>query len=249
MKKEFVFGNIPISLISKKELIDNLVNWCKRGLKKKIFYTNIHTIFTAKRNKNFLTELKSGDVVYPDGWGPLLAFSKTSEPERVNAADFIDNLLIRLNKNGLRIYLLGDKVAVLEKIVKVFLKKYTNIKIVGFHSGFFTDSENRLIVKEINNKKPQLVLVAMSTPKQELWISDNWNNLPKSVFWSVGGLFNYIAETRKRAPLWMRKYYLEWLYRFMQEPKRLFFRYTFENLYFLFLFITSHLKLRPGRKL
>lgn len=237
MTRELVFNKFPVDLISKKNFLDMISDWVSRPKKKKVFYTNVHTIYETSKNPKLLKSFVDADLVYPDGFGPLIALNKIRKRERINAADLVDQLYAKLNKLKVKIYLLGDFDEVLQKTNYLILKKYKKIKVVGYHSGYFNVLENNKIIKEIKSLKPHLVLIGMGTPKQEVWVNDNWNKLPKAVYWCVGGLFNYLAKSRKRAPVWMRENSMEWLYRFLQDPRRLYYRYTAENLFFLFLFL------------
>ncbi len=244
-KRIMILDKFPLDLVSKTDFINALGKWILIGEKKKIFYSNVHTIVTAKKDKEFYEYLKKADIVYPDGWGPVLALRLSSKRKiakhltRVNAADFIYVLLAKMNSSRAKIYLLGDAGKTLKKAVRNIGRKYRNIKIVGSHDGYFDAKENQLILKKIKEARPNLVLIGMGTPIQEMWVKNNWNKLPNSVYWCVGGLFNYISGTKKRAPKWMRENSLEWLYRLLQEPKRLWYRYTIMNIKFIYYLFSS----------
>ncbi|OGK15907.1 hypothetical protein A2774_02650 [Candidatus Roizmanbacteria bacterium RIFCSPHIGHO2_01_FULL_39_12c] len=244
MEKIKLFNLIPINFVSKKFFINLVTSWLNKKSKKRIYYMNVHGIITFFKNKKTLRVLDKADIIYPDGWGPILAVKilHNTFTERVNAADFIDKFLTKLNLKRVRIYLLGGEKNIIQLATDRLRNKYKNIVLTGYHHGFFDKLEGKKIIREINIKKPQLVLIGMGSPEQELWVNDNWETLPNSVFWTVGGLFYYIAGIKSRAPIWMRKYSLEWLYRLLQEPGRLTVRYTWENLIFAYLVLSNLLK-------
>lgn len=248
--KTLFFGGIPIDLIGIDNFTYQLRTWVQNNDKRFVTYLNVHNSVLVTENEEYLALLKDADLVYPDGWGPVIAARILAgvRGSRVNAADFIDDLLAKLNETKVKIYLLGDTQEIVEKAGMEIEKKYKNIKICGTKNGFFNNNESKSIVSDINLKRPNLVLVGMGSPKQELWINDNYKKLPNAVYWSVGGLFNYIAKSRSRAPEWMRNYGFEWLYRFFQEPKRLWRRYTLENVKFALILLREILRRRVGFK-
>jgi len=240
MKKIYVFDSIPFQVISKTSFIQYLLDSTESRKRIKIFYLNVHNCIYAFRYPDYLSVLKRSNFIYADGWGPLiyarLLFGVKGE--RVNAADFINDVLFALNRMSARVYLLGSDEFTLRHAIKTIRNNYKNISVTG-KNGFFSHSSNKKVLTDICKESPNLVLVGMGTPRQEKWIDSNIRELPAGVYWAVGGLFDYIAGTKSRAPRFMRDYGLEWLYRFMQEPGRLFVRSTFENVYFGYLFFKS----------
>ncbi|MFC7056171.1 WecB/TagA/CpsF family glycosyltransferase [Enterococcus alcedinis] len=112
-------------------------------------------------------------------------------------------------------------------------KKYPAINIVGVRNGYFDESENQTIVKEIASTKPDILFVAFSSPMKEYWISEHLLDLNVPFVMGVGGSFDVLAGKTKRAPRWMQKFGLEWFYRFIQEPRRMWKRYIVGNLKFV----------------
>jgi N-acetylglucosaminyldiphosphoundecaprenol N-acetyl-beta-D-mannosaminyltransferase len=199
---------------------------------------NTYGVVTFIKNEKYAEIIEKADIVYADGCGPILAsrFSKNKLSIRVNVGDYIDKLFNSIQRYQLTIYLLGGQTRLLKKTISVIKKKYPLIRISGYHHGFFSKESNFEIIKNIKKGHPNIVLVGMGLPIQEFWINDNWEFLPDAVYLGVGGVFEYIAG-KIRAPLWMRNNCLEWLYRFFQEPKRLWRRYTLDNISFIYTFI------------
>ena len=244
-KRISLFDKVPFDRVGKKKLIEILIDWATKGKKKKAFNMNAYGVVTYLENEKYAKIMDSADIIYPDGWGPVFAsrfFNKPLE-ERVNVGDFIGYLLERSDTKSLRIFLLGCKKRVVEKAKKIIKAKYKTLK-TDVHDGFFSRRKEKEIISMINKFEPQIVLVGMGNPKQEIWIDKNWDLLPSAVYMGTGGVFHYIAGTKSRAPNWMRKSGLEWLYRLFQEPGRLWKRYTIYNLVFiryLLKYILKHL--------
>jgi N-acetylglucosaminyldiphosphoundecaprenol N-acetyl-beta-D-mannosaminyltransferase len=140
-------------------------------------------------------------------------------------------------KNGLKLYILGAKPGVAEKARDFFLNKYPGLYIVGIHHGYFNKGinnlENNIVVQDINEKKPDILIVGFGMPMQEYWISENWGQMNVPVVLPVGALIDYMARVVPRAPRWMTDHGLEWLGRLIIEPRRLWKRYLLGNPIFL----------------
>lgn len=246
IKRILLFDCIPLDILSTNKFIKILSTWIENNEKKAIFYLNTHNIVQSLQNQSYLSALQAADIIYPDGWGPVITaqLSGIQYPERVNAADFIDKVFQNLNKQKNKIYLLGSEEKILKKSVKNISRKYRNIVIAGYYHGFFTEYQEKKIISDIKTKRPDLTLIGMGTPKQELWVRKNWKYLPNGVYWTVGGLYHYISGRQSRAPSWLRNNGLEWLYRLLLEPRRLWKRYIIGNMIFLYLLSTYFVKKR-----
>jgi N-acetylglucosaminyldiphosphoundecaprenol N-acetyl-beta-D-mannosaminyltransferase len=142
-------------------------------------------------------------------------------PETVAGSELSRSMVELAEKKGYSIFLLGAAEGVAKKATQVLKESYPNLEIVGHYSGSPRREEERKIVNLINRKRPDILLVAYSAPSQELWIARNLNRFQKSVVaMGVGGTLDFIAGKTKRAPQWVQKSGLEWLYRLLQEPKK-----------------------------
>ncbi|EKD65565.1 MAG: sugar transferase/glycosyl transferase, WecB/TagA/CpsF family protein [uncultured bacterium] len=203
--------------------------------KKIIFYVDAYHFNIANKDSFYKKILQTATFVHASGMGPVLASKMLGSPlpERTPTPDFIEEIFTIAEKKKWSFYLLGGEKDVVEKTVQNLRKKFPGLKIAGYHHGFFTN--NNKIVEEINRAKPDIVLVGMGPPKQEKWIEENKDKINAKVFWAVGALFDILSGKRKRAPNWMQDLGLEWAYRVGQEPKRLWRRYIFGNIEFLFI--------------
>jgi N-acetylglucosaminyldiphosphoundecaprenol N-acetyl-beta-D-mannosaminyltransferase len=241
MQRIMLFHQVPFDQIRQHELLKSLIDFARRRNKKLILNMNAYGVVMFMKNPRYASVIKKAHIIYPDGWGPVLAskFFQHPLPERVNVGDFIDPLLSMLNKNCLKLYLLGCQRYTIEATKEKIQHLYPDIVLSGASPGFFNYKEEKAILKHIAQTKPNLVLVGMGIPQQELWLDKHWKNLPSAVYMGVGGVFYYISGLKSRAPKWMRNNSLEWIYRFIQEPKKLWRRYSLNTLYFMLIFLQS----------
>ena len=143
-------------------------------------------------------------------------------------------LLDNLDKKD-SVYFLGASDEVLNIFIKNVRKKYKNINIAGYHHGYIDIENCDYIINDIKSKQPTIIFVAMGSPKQEIFITKYMNELPCKIFMGVGGSFDVISETTKRAPLWIINSNLEWLYRILKEPVRI--KRFKKNINFIFMCI------------
>ncbi|MBC1576050.1 WecB/TagA/CpsF family glycosyltransferase [Listeria booriae] len=156
-----------------------------------------------------------------------------SIPERVTGIDLFQELVKKSEKKGWRVYYFGATEDVVRRVVAMHQKEYPNLKVAGFRSGYFDESESIKIAEEIKRSQTDVLFVAFSSPKKEIWIHNYQLIMQVPFAMGVGGSFDILAGKTKRAPEWMQKKGLEWLYRFLQEPKRMFRRYMIGNILFV----------------
>ncbi|CAD2072982.1 acetylglucosaminyldiphosphoundecaprenol acetyl-beta-D-mannosaminyltransferase [Phocicoccus schoeneichii] len=161
------------------------------------------------------------DFTVADGVGILVAakMNKMNIKERIAGYDLLVDLLEFGNEERLKVYLLGAEESVNKKASDHVKVNFPNVEVVGRHHGFFDMNDDR-IAKEINETKPDIIFVALGVPRQENWIHNNIDQFNKGVFMGVGGSFDVLAGTVKRAPDMWIKLNLEWLYRMMKQPER-----------------------------
>lgn len=160
-------------------------------------------------------------------------------PERVAGIDLFLKLVEMAEEKGWRVFYFGAQAETVEKVAEIHQKKYPNLFISGYRNGYFQEEEARQIVDEINQGKPDILFVAFSSPKKEYWIHQHLEELAVPFVMGVGGSFDVVSGKTRRAPKWMQKIGMEWFYRFVQEPRRMFRRYIIGNLQFLWLVLTE----------
>ncbi|NJD22505.1 MAG: WecB/TagA/CpsF family glycosyltransferase [Melioribacter sp.] len=218
------FFGVRFDNLTKKtalKIVRNFLTERHNQKSRKVFFTNVHTIYLAGKNPVFAQTVNKADLVLPDGSGLKIAGRIFSKPvkENLNGTDFTPLILETALKLGSKIYLLGATQEVITKCVSRLEIEYPGLKIVGFHSGFFSSSDEAELISEIKNISPDILLIAMGSPKQEMFAEKIAGQLNNTVCCAIGGFFDFITEERKRAPLFIRKSGLEWLFRFFQDPK------------------------------
>lgn len=175
--------------------------------------------------------VNSCPLINADGASIVWAAKKLGIPltERVAGIDLFENLVELAEKKEYKIYLFGAKEEVVVKVKKIFEKKYPAIQIVGYRNGYFSESDEPKIVKDMAESCADIMFVAFSSPKKEYWINKYLKQINIPFVMGVGGSFDVIAGVTDRAPKWMQNHGLEWFYRFIQEPKRLWNRYIIGN--------------------
>ena len=203
----------------------------------------MHTIHLARSSQDFREKVNNADLVLADGSGLSIAGKILSRPikENLNGTDLTPIVLHEAEKEGWSVYLLGAKDSVLEKCIQNLQIKFPNLKIAGYNDGFFTKEETPALIERINRVKPDILLVAMGSPIQELFIGNNAQSLSAVVCFAVGGLFDFLSGDKKRAPLWVRKIGMEWVFRFFLDPKAKWNRIFLEIPAFLFIIVVQRI--------
>lgn len=206
----------------------------------------VHGLIESYKNKTLLKKVNKINLVVPDGqpirWA-LNYFYKSGLKERVYGPQLTLEVLKRANEKQLRIYLYGSSANTLQKFSSNIKEWFPQIVISGIHVDRFRDAtveEDIEDVRKINDSGAHIVLVGRGCPRQEIWVSDHLGKIHASMM-AVGAAFDFHAGVLKQAPAWMQRNGLEWLYRLIKEPRRLWKRYLVTNTIFIFLFIKKML--------
>ena len=194
-------------------------------------FINAHCLNIAYKNREYKQVLNSCSAVFADGIGAKIGAKMLGYEveENVNGTDMFPLLA----QKPYRIYLLGGAPGVAAKALEKARALNGKAEFVGCADGFFCDKSEEAVFAEIKALQPDIVLVAMGVPKQEMWINEHLSAFPGCVMIGVGGLLDFVSERIPRAPLWMRKCNIEWCYRLYNEPIRLFKRYIIGNPLFI----------------
>ena len=202
---------------------------------------NAHSYNTALKDSLFAEALMKGDVLIPDGASIVMACkwlkAKSQPEERIAGWDLFVYEMEKLNARGGKCFFMGSSKKVLSLIKEKAKRVYPNITVETYSPPYkpeFTDEDNRAIIDAINAAKPDLLWIGMTAPKQEKWAYTHWNELDINCHCgTIGAVFDFFAGTVERAPLWWQEHSLEWLYRLLKEPKRMWRRYIIGNTLFL----------------
>jgi len=225
---------VRIDNMTQDEALDYIDNAIENGNSEtQVAFVNADCLNKAARNREYKLLLNSTSLVLADGIGIKMAGTLLSRPikQNVNGTDMFPHLCARLEKKGGRLFLLGARSEVVKQLADRIRIQYPGIVICGAADGYFKDEDAQ--VKEIAASAPDLLLVALGAPRQELFIARNAHRLGAKVSIGVGGLFDFYSGRIPRAPQWLRDAGLEWTYRLYQEPGRMWKRYLVGNLLFL----------------
>lgn len=222
MRKRIEVLNVLIDAITMTEAVNKLENFITERVPHLVATANAEMVMMAQEDSELAKILKNADLVVPDGAGVVWAarHKGINMPERVAGYDLVQRFLAIAADRGYRIFLFGGSHGVAEKAKAEAERKYPGVKIVGTCNGFFNEKTEPDILDKINTSNTDVLLVALGVPKQEKWLSKNLRKLNVSVAIGVGGTFDVMAGTVKRAPLWMQQANLEWLYRLALQPQR-----------------------------
>jgi len=179
-------------------------------------------LVAAARDASVKTLLNSATLCIPDGMGVLLAgrLLGVRFPERVAGIDLVGQLCSVAAQESYRVYLFGAAAGVPEAAASALTARYPGLQIAGVHHGYLQGGEEAAVLAQIQAARPHLLFVALGAPRQEAWIAAHRATLPPAVCIGVGGTFDILAGRRRRAPVWMQRAGLEWVYRGVREPKR-----------------------------
>lgn len=234
--------NVKVNVLDMNQLLEYVCSQIKCLSGQYITVANVHTTVMAYEDESYCNIQNSAVITIADG-GPLSAIGRNrgfKYMQRLTGPDFMEEILKVSHLYGFTHYFYGSTQETLDKLKSEILMKYPNINIVGMYSPPFrklSTSEDITIVNHINELNPTFIWVGLGAPKQEIWMYEHKDKF-NGVMVGVGAAFDYFAKNIKRAPMWMQRLSLEWLYRLIQDPKRLFKRYmvtNFKFIYYLFI--------------
>ena len=235
-KINIILGKSYLKDLSDKKLLINTIN--------------AHSYNTALKDPLFAEALAKGDVLIPDGASIVMACkwlkAKSQPKERIAGWDLFVYEMEKLNARGGNCFFMGSSEKVLSLIKEKAAEVYPNITVETYSPPYkqeFTEEDNRAIIDAINTAKPDLLWIGMTAPKQEKWAYTHWNELDINCHCgTIGAVFDFFAGTVERAPIWWQEHSLEWLYRLIKEPKRMWRRYIIGNTLFIINIIKEKLR-------
>ena len=231
MKDKIKIMGVEIDKIT-LDLATERVHSFLKGNKTRVIYTpNTEIVMIAEKDEEFKNMLNESDLTIPDGIGLVYAsrIKKKRLPERVAGYDLSIRILELANKEEYSVFLVGGKPGVAEEATGNIKKIYPNIKIAGYHHGYFKGThigykehdEENIVIDKINQTNPDVLFVGFGAPKQERWIHANKDKLNCKVIIGNGGTVDVLAGRVKRAPMIYQNLGIEWLYRLVKNPKRI----------------------------
>jgi len=253
LKKVDLFG-INYAVTDYSSVVDQIVNWVAQIEKQPAVHQGfgvtalaVHGLIEGYKNAELKQQINSIDLIVPDGQPVRWAMNwiyKTQLKDRVYGPTLTLHVLQAAAEKNIPVFFYGSQQLTLNKLRENLLQQFPNLKIVGMQADRFRESteEEKIADRQaIVSSGAKLVFVGRGCPRQERWVAENKDFLP-AVLLAVGAAFDFHAGTVKQAPAWIQKRGLEWLYRLVQEPIRLWKRYLTTNSYFLYLFFVNTLK-------
>lgn len=242
------FLGVPLDLLDMRETVEAIARHVEEGSPGVHLGVNAANLVMARDDGAYLADLRAGDIVSADGqsvvWGSRLLGLRT--PERVTGIDLMAALLATAREHGWGVYLLGARRDVVDGLAAKLAAEGT--LICGHRDGYFSDDEADAIAAEVAASGAKLLFVGTPSPGKERFLVHHARpaGVPFSI--GVGGSFDVLAGELRRAPGWMQRLGLEWLYRLIQEPRRLFARYAITNTRFLWLLLREAVRTRRLRR-
>lgn len=237
IKKTKIFG-IPISCLSMRDTIKFVENAIKE--KKHIHHSvvNAGKIVMMQNDNKLKKSVIEADIINADGQAVVWAANLLGHniPERVAGIDLMEKLIEMSCMNNYKCYFLGSRENVVQKLVSIYKKKYSEKIIAGYRNGYFVEEEEESIAKKISESGANILFVAITSPKKEIFLNNYKSQLKNiNLIMGVGGSFDVITGKISRAPLWMQNIGMEWFFRFVQEPRRMWKRYLVGNSKFIWM--------------
>ena len=231
----FSLFNIQIDNLSMREAVEKVVFYRRQQYPQTICFVNVNTLNLAKHTNDLTDAVNDANWVFPDGSGIRIAANclNLQVRENVNGTDMLPKLCERAVAAGKRIFLLGSKPGIAESAADQLKQTHPGLEIAGTHHGYFNVNESSDVIEQINAAKTDILLIGFGSPIQEHWMQQNKVKLKVNSVLAVGGLFDFYSGQIPRAPLWLRRKGMEWIWRLLQEPRTKFHRYVIGNPIFL----------------
>ncbi len=213
---------IGIDRIDSNEALRQIGQFIASGTPHQIVTANAEIIYQASKNEKMKNVINAAQMVTADGSGVVWASRQLGQPlaQRVTGIDLVNSICEQSAKDKWKIYILGSAPGVADTAANNIRDKFPGCNIVGTHHGYFNEQEEVQIIAELEQLQPDVLFVALGAPKQEYWIADHIQQLNIPVAMGIGGSMDVLSGNVKRAPKWMQKMSLEWLYRLLIQPTR-----------------------------
>ena len=227
--------NTYVNAVSMDETIRRVEKIIEKGKPTQHVVINASKVNLMEDDPELRRIVNSCPLINADGASIVWAAKKLGVPlkERVTGCDLFQELVRVASEKGYKIYLFGAKEEAVTKVKAIYEEQYPGIQIVGYRNGYFTEADEPEIVKNMAESGADMMFVAFSSPKKEYWVNKYIDQLNIPFVMGVGGSFDIVAGVTERAPKWWQDHGLEWFYRFIQEPRRMWRRYIIGNAKFV----------------
>ncbi|MDI3316776.1 MAG: WecB/TagA/CpsF family glycosyltransferase [Bacillota bacterium] len=222
--ERFRILGVPVDAVTMDEAAGRILGWCREpgGRMRVVLTPNPEMIMAAQADPHLRRWLEEADLLAPDGVGVLWAAGRLGHPlrERVTGVDLLERLLAEGAAEGLRLFLLGGAPQVAEQAARTIERRYPGVRVVGTHHGYFEADEESYVLDTIRALQPQLLVAGMGMGRDPRWLVAHREETGAAVGMGVGGALDVLAGVTRRAPAWMIRARLEWLYRLVRQPSR-----------------------------
>lgn len=243
--KRIDFLGIPVDALTMEETIGEIDQAILENRKINHVVINAGKVVAMQQDRQLFESVASCDIINADGQAIVWAsrFLGTYLPERVAGADLMQELVKQASRKKYKCFFLGAKEEIVKRVVSIYTEKYGDDIIVGYRNGYFKAEEKEDVALQIANSGAHLLFVAITSPQKENFMYE-YRKLLKDVNFTmgVGGTFDVVAGLTKRAPVWLQRIGLEWFFRFLQEPRRMWKRYLYGNSKFIYLIVKQKFK-------
>lgn len=212
---------VRVHCVDASSLMEIVSQWSGESIRRTIVYAHSKTLNDAYQDDAFRKLLNAADLTYSDGISAVWAGKLLTGLSfcKVTGAEWINDFARMAASHRVRAYFLGSRPGIARQAADVLVEKYPGLMIVGTSDGYFQEKNQSEVLKEIATCHPQVVFVGMGSPLQEEWIATNREAIQAPVCWAVGALFDFVAGKERRVPAWMNSLGLEWLWRFLVDPR------------------------------
>jgi N-acetylglucosaminyldiphosphoundecaprenol N-acetyl-beta-D-mannosaminyltransferase len=232
--RQELFG-VEVDALTMDETVDRIMDLVEHGVQVQHVVLNAAKVVMMSKDPKLLEVIRACPVVNADGQSVVTASRLLGRPlpERVAGIDLFAELVARAADNGRSVYFLGARDEILEEMVSRFRAQHPTLRIAGYRNGYW--SSDHEVIAQVNSAQPDLLFLAIPSPRKEFWLAEHLPALGVPFAMGVGGSFDVIAGKVKRAPAWVQRIGCEWVYRLVQEPRRMWKRYLVGNSSFMWL--------------
>lgn len=233
----------PIDNLTMTESLGRIEGFITSGRPHQHCAVNAAKLVALTKDPAYLDLVRQCDLVNADGQAVVWASRLLGTPlrERVAGIDLMERLLELAAAKGYRVYFLGARQEVLERTVAEATRRCPGLTVAGSHHGYFSEAEEPRLLQTIKASRPDILLVAMGSPRKEYWLTRHLKDLGVPFGMGVGGSFDVVAGVTRRAPRWVQRLGMEWLFRLLQEPGRLWRRYLTTTPHFIWLTVKARM--------
>jgi len=243
MKNRIKILNCPIDRLTMNETLKLINDSIKHKQDLHHVVVNAAKIVNMQKDRELYDSIVSSDIINADGQAVVWASKILGQPlpERVAGIDLMQNLIKLAYEKNYKVFFFGAKEKVVKEVVDIYSDKYSQDIIAGYRNGYFGEEEETEIAKQIAESGADILFVAIGSPTKEIFLNKYKHIINTPFIMGVGGSFDVVSGKVKRAPVWMQNAGLEWFYRFLQEPRRMWKRYLYTNSMFLWLVLKEKL--------